>query len=124
MPLRLQLWLREQRRMVVRLTADPEQRRLIAADDLPAGMESLYLPLAQCSDCLTSAWLARLPPGDRCLDPNLQNIYDTFFNRRADLALLYPEADVRTAGAHGETTRACGHCGFYRGRAVIQTQES
>ncbi|KAB2928361.1 MAG: DEAD/DEAH box helicase [Candidatus Contendobacter sp.] len=111
MPLRLQLWLREQRRMVVCLTADPAQRGLVAADDLPEGTESLYLPLAQCSDCLTSAWLARLPPGDRCLDHNLQNIYDAFFSRRPELALLYPEDDVRATGAHGEITRACGHCG-------------
>lgn len=109
--LRLQLWLREQRRMVVRLTADPAQRLLLAADDLPAGARQIYLPLVQCSDCLTSAWLARLPPGDRCLDHNLQNIYDTFFNRRADLALLYPEADVRATGTRGENTWACGGCG-------------
>jgi len=109
--LRLQLWLREQRRMVVRLTADPAQRLLTAADDLPAGARQVHLPLVQCSDCLTSAWLARLPPGDRCLDRNLQSIYDTFFNRRADLALLYPEADVRATGTRGETVRACGGCG-------------
>ena len=76
--------------MVVRLTADPDRRLLTAAADLPAGARQVHLPLVQSSDCLTSAWLARLPPSDRCLDRNLQNIYDTFFNRRADLALLYP----------------------------------
>ena len=90
--LRLQLWLREQRRMLVRLTAAIEDRVLLSADDLKAGKGTIHLPLVQCSDCLSSGWLTRLPAGTQVIDRSTKSIYDAFFNRRDDLALLYPEA--------------------------------
>jgi large subunit ribosomal protein L32 len=45
--------------------------------------------------------------------------------RRAHDGLTKPQWS--TCANCGETAlphRACAHCGFYRGRAVIQTQES
>ena len=109
--LRLQLWLREQRRMLVRLTAAIEDRVLVSADDLKADKGTIHLPLVQCSDCLSSGWLTRLPAGTQVIDRSTKSIYDAFFNRRDDLALLYPEADLGSPWLRGERLRVCGSCG-------------
>ena len=65
----------------------------------------------QCSDCLGSGWLTRLPAGTQVIDRSTQSIYDAFFNRRDDLALLYPEADLGSPWLRGERLRVCGSCG-------------
>ena len=108
---RLQLWLREQRRMVVRLAQKPEDRTLHSADDLADRSGKIFLPLVQCSECRTAGWLTRIAPADHQIDLRLQGIYDAFFNRRADVALLYPAADLSGTAAKGYTVHVCGGCG-------------
>jgi len=63
--LRLQVWMRELRRMVGKVTSDPARVVLRADKDLKARPEGLYLPLIQCSECHTTGWLSRLAPALR-----------------------------------------------------------
>ena len=109
--LKLQLWLREQRRMVVRLTNEQDSRILLSADDPEIDKSKVYLPLVQCSDCLSSAWLTRIQSGEQRVGRDLRTIYDSFFSHREDMALLYPQGDVRENWLRGERSHVCGSCG-------------
>src|SRR5207249_2189898 len=65
--LRLQVWMRELRRMVGKVTSDPARVELRADKDLKARPDGFYLPLMQCSECHTTGWLSRLAPASRKL---------------------------------------------------------
>jgi DEAD/DEAH box helicase domain-containing protein len=52
--LRVQLWMRELRRMVAKVSADPAQIELRHSKELKAEPGSLYLPLIQCAECHTT----------------------------------------------------------------------
>jgi DEAD/DEAH box helicase domain-containing protein len=52
--LRLQLWIRELRRMVAKLAVDAEDVRLRSSADVAANPDGVYLPMIQCSECHTT----------------------------------------------------------------------
>jgi DEAD/DEAH box helicase domain-containing protein len=110
--LRLQLWVRELRRMVGRLGLRPEEVQLRSERDLPADRDGVYLPMVQCSQCRTTGWLSRLAQGSSKLSGQLDEIYNTWFSRRPESARLYAQASV---GARplvgGVEQRGCLACG-------------
>jgi DEAD/DEAH box helicase domain-containing protein len=69
--LRVQLWMRELRRMVTQLRSDPNSIELRAESDVRREPGKLYLPLLQCADCHTTGWLSRLPNGQSGCRPIL-----------------------------------------------------
>ena len=109
--LRLQLWVRELRRMVARLATDPAAVRLRHSRDLPAERDGLYLPLVQCGQCRTTGWLGRLVPGSQKLSTHLDEIYNAWFARRPEAARFYPAASIGRAQVGGHEELLCVACG-------------
>ena len=80
--MRIQLWMRELRRMVAKVAADPQKVELKASADLKSKPVGMYLPLVQCSQCHTTAWVSRLPNGRNKLSDKLDEIYNAWFGGR------------------------------------------
>ena len=93
MTLRLQVWMRELRRMVGKVTSKADHVELRADKDLKANPDGLYLPLIQCSECHTTGWLSRLPPASQKLSTRLDEIYNNWFSGRSEAVRLYAGAD-------------------------------
>ena len=108
---RVQLWLRELRRMVARVTANPEQIALRASGDLKADPGTLYLPLIQCVDCHTTGWLARLLNGQSRVRTELDEIYNTWFSHQPETVRLYALEGVKSPLCDGLPGRLCAACG-------------
>jgi DEAD/DEAH box helicase domain-containing protein len=109
--LRLQVWMRELRRMVGKVTADPAQVALHADKDLKARPNGLYLPLIQCSECHTTGWLSRLAPASRKLSSRLDEIYNTWFSERSEAMRLYAGVAWRRPYVEGVSQHVCCACG-------------
>jgi len=110
--LRLQLWVRELRRMVSRVSADAEDIRLTFADDVKHARDQIYLPMVQCSECHATAWVASRPPAQERINADLRTIYSSFFNRDPEALLLYPlDGAQAPAMVKGLTLHLCHACG-------------
>ncbi len=107
---RIELWLREMRRMVASLTAEP---RLLHSDDLRANSLGIWLPLVHCRDCHAMGWGATQTPTDGArLKPDLRTFYAAFFSEDVATRFLFPVAsedavDIRKF----ERRHACTECG-------------
>ncbi|TGG96239.1 MAG: DEAD/DEAH box helicase [Aphanocapsa feldmannii 277cV] len=102
--LRQQLWLRELKRMVASLEAEPQLRH---SDDLGGNDSSPHLPVVHCRDCGATAWVSLLvQQNSNRLDraSNLQAFYKAYFSDQPELRYLFPQAP-----GHGDTL-LCGDC--------------
>lgn len=95
---RVQLWIRELRRMVCRVGDEPV---LVHGDDVVDVTDPLQLPLLHCRECHGMAWGAVQPDGDHRLKADLQGFYQAWFHKKPDAVLLYP-----LAGQEGGRWRA------------------
>jgi len=121
--LRMQLWVRELRRMVTPLRAQSDDEGhalplpLTFADDLKKSEGTLYLPLVQCTHCHATAWLARKVNGESGIQTDLRSIYQVFFNRDPKkqppeaIMLLPLKADEKEPDWKGSERYLCAHCG-------------
>lgn len=109
--LRLQLWVRELRRMVGRVSTDPEAVCLRSESDLPTDRDGVYLPMIQCRQCRTTGWLSRQVPGSSKLSTQLDEIYNTWFSRRAETTRLYPASSIGRSHVDGMNEYVCVSCG-------------
>jgi len=109
--LRIQLWLRELRRMVANLSNSKEGVCLRSSGDVSANPDGIYLPLVQCTECRTTGWLSRLVPSSNKLSTKLDEIYNTWFARRPESARFYASASVKRPQVEGITQWACVSCG-------------
>ncbi|WP_043341662.1 DEAD/DEAH box helicase [Belnapia moabensis] len=109
--LRVQLWVRELRRMVTKLSKDPAEVRLCSERDLPGARDGVYLPMVQCRQCRTTGWLSRIVQGSNKLSTDLDEIYNTWFGRRPEAARLYPATSVGRSQVAGISQYACVSCG-------------
>ncbi|MFZ1364623.1 MAG: DEAD/DEAH box helicase [Brachymonas denitrificans] len=111
--LRVQLWVRELRRMVGKLALDPQDISLRSERDLPGERDGVYLPMVQCSQCRTTGWLSRLVQGSSKLSTKLDEIYNTWFSRRPEAARLYAAKSLgqrtHVQGVHQYACVACGN---------------
>lgn len=87
---RVQLWLRELRRMLASVEPEP---RLVHSDDLIDPTQPLHLPVLHCRECHSAAWGAICPQGERSINPDLQRFYAGWFSQSPDAVLLYPLAE-------------------------------
>lgn len=87
---RVQLWLRELRRMLASVSPEP---KLVHSDDLIDSTSPLHLPILHCRECHAAAWGAMLPQGEHAINPELQRFYAGWFSQSPDSVLLYPIAD-------------------------------
>ncbi|MDO9224470.1 MAG: DEAD/DEAH box helicase [Pseudomonadota bacterium] len=109
--LRVQLWVRELRRMVGKLSADPLEVKLRSARDLPSDRDGVYLPMVQCRQCRTTGWLSRMVQGSSKLSTQLDEIYNTWFSRRPEATRLYAAASFGRSQVEGVHQRVCTACG-------------
>ena len=109
--LRVQLWMRELRRMVAQVRGDTLNIELRADSDVKREPGKLYLPLLQCADCHTTGWLSRLPNGQSRLATDLDEIYNTWFAGQPEALRLYARAGLKRPLCDGIAQRVCTQCG-------------
>lgn len=109
--LRIQLWVRELRRMVGKLSVDPQDIKFRSERDLPGERDGVYLPLVQCSQCRTTGWISRLVQGSSKLSTQLDEIYNTWFAKRPEATRLYAAASIGRSHVDGLVERVCVACG-------------
>ncbi|MDN3918725.1 DEAD/DEAH box helicase [Roseateles violae] len=109
--LRMQLWVRELRRMVGKLSVSPDGTRLRSERDLPGERDGVYLPMIQCNQCRTTGWLSRLVQGSSKVSTKLDEIYNTWFSRRPEATRLYAAESIQRSHVEGVTERICVACG-------------
>jgi len=110
--LRVQLWIRELRRMVAQVCSDSKNIELRADSDVKREPGKLYLPLLQCADCHTTGWLSRKPSGQSKISSDLDEIYNTWFAGQAEAVRLYAACGLRRPLCDGVVQRVCTHCGY------------
>lgn len=108
--LRVQLWMRELRRLVASVHPDGKQVTLRSAADLKAAPEGLHLPLVQCTECHTTGWLARRPDSATRIDAELETIYNAWFRSAPEVSRLYPSGSFRPQ-CEARHQHLCGRCG-------------
>ncbi|WP_444913319.1 DEAD/DEAH box helicase [Microbulbifer sp. PAAF003] len=105
---RYQLWLKELRRLVASLDAEPRFRFY---DELPNAKEPLHLPAVHCRECHTTAWVSVRAPNEPSVNADLRKIYTAFFGRSADTCVLLPIKPHEQPHKQlvRNLCRACGH---------------
>ncbi|WP_322996266.1 DEAD/DEAH box helicase [Castellaniella sp.] len=109
--LRMQLWVRELRRMVGKLSTKHADVVLRSERDLPSQRDGVYLPMVQCSQCRTTGWISRLVQGTNKLSTKLDEIYNTWFSGRPEAARFYAAQSVGHAHVDGINQHVCVSCG-------------
>jgi DEAD/DEAH box helicase domain-containing protein len=109
--LRVQLWMRELRRMVTQVRGDRQNIELRADSDIKRETGKLYLPLLQCADCHTTGWLSRMSNGQSKLTTDLDEIYNTWFSGQPEALRLYSLAGLSRPLCDGIAQRVCTQCG-------------
>ncbi len=108
--MRVQLWLRELRRMVGSVKEEP---RLCFADDLNEDQVRLHLPLVHCRECGVMGWAGMKRSHDTVVESDLKSFYVGFFAFSPRVVFLFPD-DRREApkgiGMDVELKRLCGGC--------------
>jgi len=110
--LRVQLWIRELRRMVAQVCSDAKNIDLRADSDVKREPGKLYLPLLQCADCHTTGWLTRKPSGQSKISSDLDEIYNTWFSGQAEAVRLYATNGLIRPLCDGVNQRVCTQCGY------------
>lgn len=109
--LRVQLWVRELRRMVGKLSVDPKDVKFRSERDLPGERDGVYLPLVQCSQCRTTGWISRLVQGSSKVSTQLDEIYNTWFAKRPEATRFYAAQSIGRSHVDGVVERVCVACG-------------
>jgi DEAD/DEAH box helicase domain-containing protein len=109
--LRVQVWMRELRRMVASVRAKSADIELISSNDVRPQEGRLHLPLVQCTDCHCSGWLSRLPAGQSLLSRDLDLIYSSWFASQPEIVRLYSTQGLSQPQVQGMTQRLCATCG-------------
>ncbi len=124
--LRVQLWVRELRRMVAPIKqlkpvsessdAEVENHSPIAlsfSDDLKQSTDDIYLPVVQCTKCHATAWAGVKPKEQNTLKTDLRLVYNAFFGNSPELITLFPiDNDFKEPDSiTGFKSYLCGCCG-------------
>jgi DEAD/DEAH box helicase domain-containing protein len=88
---RAQIWVRELRRLVA--SVHPDQSELSFSDD-QVSEKHAQLPVIHCRDCHNLGWAAIRNSHRQEYKSKLQDIYGHYLERKTDLWLLYPDADL------------------------------
>ncbi|MDM7995624.1 MAG: DEAD/DEAH box helicase [Acidobacteriota bacterium] len=101
--IRMQLWLRELRRMVASVSKNPV---LAFADDLKPEELERSLPVIHCRECGQTGWGGTLKDANSRINPDLQTFYNSFFSDSPYVAFLYPQSEHSSAGQQPARTPA------------------
>lgn len=117
--MRTQIWMRELRRMVTNVSPVASEVCLFSDKDLPGNRSELFLPLIQCTNCHSSAWLSRMPGTATKVSHNLEEIYNGWFSANPDVVRLYPEKrSSKQLPVEGVDQLLCADCGQLQGNGV------
>jgi DEAD/DEAH box helicase domain-containing protein len=109
--LRVQMWMRELRRMVANLAVNPQDVKLRSSADVPSNPDGVYLPLIQCTACRTTGWLSRLVQSSSKLSTKLDEIYNTWFASRPEVTRFYAANSFKRPQVEGVMQQVCTGCG-------------
>ncbi|MFW5740609.1 MAG: DEAD/DEAH box helicase, partial [Myxococcota bacterium] len=105
---RVQLWLRELRRMVAEVSDEPALR---FADDLSEPQLERHLPVVHCRECGAMGWGGTRRQGEQKIRTDLQTFYVTFFSNSPNITFVFPEPDdARSVTDDVPPARLCPHC--------------
>jgi len=104
---RLQLWMRELRRMVCSIGPMPTIR---FADDLTTEQNHNHLPLLHCRECGETGWLGTMRQQDAHLSTDLPHIYECFFSREPTTHFLFPGGYPMSDNEQPFMHTLCGQC--------------
>ncbi len=117
--LRTQVWMRELRRMVTNVSPVAADVCLYSDKDLPGNRSELFLPLIQCTNCHSSAWLSRLQGTATKVTHNLEEIYNGWFAANSDVVRLYPhKGSSKQLAVEGIEQILCADCGHLQGHGT------
>jgi DEAD/DEAH box helicase domain-containing protein len=109
--LRVQMWMRELRRMVANLAVSPQAVKLRSSADIPANPDGVYLPLIQCTACRTTGWLSRLVQSSNKISTKLDEVYNTWFAKRPEAMRFYAASSFKRPQVEGVMQQVCTACG-------------
>lgn len=106
---RMQLWLRELRRMVAPVRPDSV---LAFADDLKPEERKRSLPLLHCRECGLTGWGALVRHGEKRLETDLRAFYAAYFDQDAsvDVRFLFPLTEDQQEEQAEFQTYLCREC--------------
>ncbi|TBV05087.1 DEAD/DEAH box helicase [Phytopseudomonas dryadis] len=106
---KVELWLRELRRMVASLDNPP---RLTHHDDLgKAEQAQVWLPVIHCRDCHATGWGATLPrTSPNQFSQDIQQFYSAFFAEDVSTRFLFPHGESADPKVF-EHKKVCPRCG-------------
>lgn len=90
--IRMQLWLRELRRMVASVTKEPA---LGFADDLKPDELKRSLPVIHCRECGATGWGGTAKDASTRINPDLQTFYNSFFSNSPHVQFIFPFSQDR-----------------------------
>ncbi|MDT8392016.1 MAG: DEAD/DEAH box helicase [Lentisphaeria bacterium] len=105
--IRLQLWLRELRRLVCSVREQPVLR---FADDLNMEEGVAHLPLVHCRECGETGWLGVKRTTDTRFGQDLQKVYEGFFNYSPTTHFLFPGGTPALEESPAFDHYFCGNC--------------
>jgi DEAD/DEAH box helicase domain-containing protein len=117
--LRVQMWMRELRRMVANLAVQPKDVKLRSSADVPANPDGVYLPLIQCTACRTTGWLSRMVQSSSRLSTKLDEIYNTWFASRPEVTRFYAASSFKRPQVEGVIQQVCTACGNLQSNGAI-----
>ena len=103
---RVQLWLRELRRMVASVGDAPD---LAFWDDLTDNQREQHLPVAHCLECGAMGWLGLRHSDEVRIRPALKKIYERFFDQGPTFEFVFPEQEGNELDAEGRRFQLCAH---------------
>ncbi|WP_136797070.1 DEAD/DEAH box helicase [Desulfosediminicola ganghwensis] len=105
---RLQLWLRELRRMVCEVAEQPVLR---FADDLNDEQLNIHLPLVHCRECGSMGWTGLKKQNNTAVMGELKSFYQAFFKHDPKVVFIFPEKnDVREQAPRVGMYYFCPRC--------------
>ena len=115
---KVEIWLRELRRMVAALDAQPLLKH---HDDLgKTDQGQVYLPVVHCRDCNATGWGATLTKtSPNQLGADLRAFYSAFFAEDVTTRFLFPATDSADARVF-ERKRVCPKCGTLHQLAQLE----
>ena len=86
--IRVQLWMRELRRMIAEVSTNP---RLRFSDDLNETQLKTHLPLVHCRECGSMGWSGLKKKVSSEISGELKDYYQAFFSHSPKVVYLFPE---------------------------------
>ncbi|MBW6486376.1 MAG: DEAD/DEAH box helicase [Syntrophobacterales bacterium] len=104
---RLQLWLRELRRIVGNVGEPPALR---FSDDLRGEDQCRHLPVLHCRECGAMGWGGTKREQDQNINPDLQHFYASFFHYSPTVVALFPVEGTSEGAQQEFGWVVCGDC--------------